>query len=171
MEFHSHGFSTMTRVIPDRSIRICADRGGTFCDVHAFVLYYLCLSPFLSDWSYRRSFPDPERPKERKEIVVKLRSLLQFTSFTISFIWQAFSVSRSWKLQRRSDRRHSSCSGDSHWRKYPSGTEAPNRQDRYVHGYTCLHSLMRIYPQIILDYRQQSQLMLSLSAKGTCMPS
>ncbi|OSX62981.1 hypothetical protein POSPLADRAFT_1141815 [Postia placenta MAD-698-R-SB12] len=41
--------------IPDRSIRICADRGGTFCDVHA-------------------SFPDPENPKERKEIVVKLLS-------------------------------------------------------------------------------------------------
>jgi len=41
--------------IPDRSIRICADRGGTFCDVHA-------------------SYPDPENPKERKEIVVKLLS-------------------------------------------------------------------------------------------------
>ena len=24
-------------VIPDRSIRICADRGGTFCDVYAYV--------------------------------------------------------------------------------------------------------------------------------------
>ena len=23
--------------LPDRSIRICADRGGTFCDVHAQV--------------------------------------------------------------------------------------------------------------------------------------
>ncbi|CAL1701706.1 unnamed protein product [Somion occarium] len=41
--------------IPDRSIRICADRGGTFCDVHA-------------------SYPDPENSKERKEIVVKLLS-------------------------------------------------------------------------------------------------
>ncbi|KAG5730187.1 hypothetical protein E4T56_gene11688 [Termitomyces sp. T112] len=41
--------------IPDRSIRICADRGGTFCDVHA-------------------SYPDPENPEERKEIVVKLLS-------------------------------------------------------------------------------------------------
>ncbi|THG95160.1 hypothetical protein EW026_g6445 [Hermanssonia centrifuga] len=41
--------------IPDRSIRICADRGGTFCDVHA-------------------SYPDPERPGEIKEIVVKLLS-------------------------------------------------------------------------------------------------
>ncbi|KAA1477041.1 5-oxoprolinase [Dentipellis sp. KUC8613] len=41
--------------IPDRSIRICADRGGTFCDVHA-------------------SYPDPENPKERKELVVKLLS-------------------------------------------------------------------------------------------------
>ncbi|KAI0036356.1 5-oxoprolinase [Vararia minispora EC-137] len=41
--------------VPDRSIRICADRGGTFCDVHA-------------------SYPDPENPHERKEIVVKLLS-------------------------------------------------------------------------------------------------
>lgn len=41
--------------VPDRSIRICADRGGTFCDVHA-------------------SYPDPENPKERKELVVKLLS-------------------------------------------------------------------------------------------------
>ncbi|QRV95664.1 5-oxoprolinase [Ceratobasidium sp. AG-Ba] len=40
--------------IPDRSIRICADRGGTFCDVHA-------------------SYPG-ETPDERKEIVVKLLS-------------------------------------------------------------------------------------------------
>ena len=39
--------------LPDKSIRICADRGGTFCDVHA-------------------SYPDPENPEERKEIVVKL---------------------------------------------------------------------------------------------------
>ncbi|KAI0740152.1 5-oxoprolinase [Earliella scabrosa] len=43
------------RTVPDKSIRICADRGGTFCDVHA-------------------SFPDPDNPKERKEIVVKLLS-------------------------------------------------------------------------------------------------
>ena len=43
------------KTVPDRSIRICADRGGTFCDVHA-------------------SFPDPENPNERKEIVVKLRT-------------------------------------------------------------------------------------------------
>ena len=42
------------KTVPDRSIRICADRGGTFCDVHA-------------------SFPDPENPQERKDIVVKLR--------------------------------------------------------------------------------------------------
>ncbi|KZT03038.1 5-oxoprolinase [Laetiporus sulphureus 93-53] len=41
--------------VPDRSIRICADRGGTFCDVHA-------------------SYPDPENHKERKEVVVKLLS-------------------------------------------------------------------------------------------------
>ncbi|KAF7791591.1 hypothetical protein EIP86_002608 [Pleurotus ostreatoroseus] len=41
--------------VPDRSIRICADRGGTFCDVFA-------------------SYPDPERPGENKEIVVKLLS-------------------------------------------------------------------------------------------------
>lgn len=41
--------------IPDHSIRICADRGGTFCDVHA-------------------SYPNPENPNERKELVVKLLS-------------------------------------------------------------------------------------------------
>ncbi|EKM76326.1 hypothetical protein AGABI1DRAFT_78768, partial [Agaricus bisporus var. burnettii JB137-S8] len=41
--------------IPDRSIRICADRGGTFCDIHA-------------------SYPDPENPSEQKELVVKLLS-------------------------------------------------------------------------------------------------
>ncbi|KAH8113247.1 5-oxoprolinase [Phellopilus nigrolimitatus] len=41
--------------LPSRSIRICADRGGTFCDVHA-------------------SFPDPENANERREIVVKLLS-------------------------------------------------------------------------------------------------
>ncbi|KAF6743162.1 5-oxoprolinase [Ephemerocybe angulata] len=42
--------------VPDRSIRICADRGGTFCDVHA-------------------SYVDPESPDgERKELVVKLLS-------------------------------------------------------------------------------------------------
>ena len=46
------------RTVPDKSIRICADRGGTFCDVHA-------------------SFPDPDNPKERKEIVVKLREYAQ----------------------------------------------------------------------------------------------
>ncbi|KAK7055126.1 Hydantoinase/oxoprolinase-domain-containing protein [Favolaschia claudopus] len=47
--------SNSKNTIPDRSIRICADRGGTFCDVHA-------------------SYPDPENPKERKDIVVKLLS-------------------------------------------------------------------------------------------------
>ncbi|VDB96207.1 unnamed protein product [Peniophora sp. CBMAI 1063] len=42
--------------VPDRSLRICADRGGTFCDVHC-------------------SYPDPENTDgERKEIVVKLLS-------------------------------------------------------------------------------------------------
>ncbi|KIJ67449.1 hypothetical protein HYDPIDRAFT_84895 [Hydnomerulius pinastri MD-312] len=41
--------------VPDRSIQICADRGGTFCDVHA-------------------SYPDPENPNQRKELVVKLLS-------------------------------------------------------------------------------------------------
>ncbi|KAF9220709.1 hypothetical protein BS17DRAFT_714004 [Gyrodon lividus] len=41
--------------VPDRSIRICADRGGTFCDVHA-------------------SYPDPENSNQRKELVVKLLS-------------------------------------------------------------------------------------------------
>ena len=39
--------------VPDHSIRICADRGGTFCDVHA-------------------SYPDPEDRSQRKELVVKL---------------------------------------------------------------------------------------------------
>lgn len=39
--------------VPDHSIRICADRGGTFCDVHA-------------------SYPDPEDPSQREELVVKL---------------------------------------------------------------------------------------------------
>jgi 5-oxoprolinase (ATP-hydrolysing) len=42
-------------MVPDRSIRICADRGGTFCDVHA-------------------SYPDPENPEKRKELLVKLLS-------------------------------------------------------------------------------------------------
>jgi len=41
--------------IPDKSIRICADRGGTFCDVHA-------------------SYPDAKNPSRRKDIVVKLLS-------------------------------------------------------------------------------------------------
>ncbi|EIN04199.1 5-oxoprolinase [Punctularia strigosozonata HHB-11173 SS5] len=45
----------MPIAVPDKSIRICADRGGTFCDVHA-------------------SYPDPENPEERKDIVVKLLS-------------------------------------------------------------------------------------------------
>ncbi|KAF9039145.1 5-oxoprolinase [Panaeolus papilionaceus] len=45
----------MAASIPDHSIRICADRGGTFCDVHA-------------------SYPDPQNPEERKELVVKLLS-------------------------------------------------------------------------------------------------
>ncbi|KDQ58189.1 hypothetical protein JAAARDRAFT_686181 [Jaapia argillacea MUCL 33604] len=41
--------------VPDRSIKICADRGGTFCDIHA-------------------AYPDPENPSETKEVVVKLLS-------------------------------------------------------------------------------------------------
>ncbi|KAL0569343.1 hypothetical protein V5O48_012625 [Marasmius crinis-equi] len=41
--------------IPDHSIRISADRGGTFCDLHA-------------------SYADPEDPSERKELIVKLLS-------------------------------------------------------------------------------------------------
>ncbi|KAH6902566.1 5-oxoprolinase [Coprinopsis sp. MPI-PUGE-AT-0042] len=45
----------MAPQIPDGSIRICADRGGTFCDVHA-------------------SYPDPENHSERKEVVIKLLS-------------------------------------------------------------------------------------------------
>ncbi|KAG8215913.1 Hydantoinase/oxoprolinase-domain-containing protein [Butyriboletus roseoflavus] len=42
-------------VVPDRSIRICADRGGTFCDVHA-------------------SYLDTDHSGERRELVVKLLS-------------------------------------------------------------------------------------------------
>ncbi|KAG8801159.1 hypothetical protein FRC16_001167 [Serendipita sp. 398] len=42
-------------MIPDHSLRICADRGGTFCDIHA-------------------SYPDPECEGSRKELVVKLLS-------------------------------------------------------------------------------------------------
>jgi 5-oxoprolinase (ATP-hydrolysing) len=46
--------TTAKNEIPDYSIRICADRGGTFCDVHG-------------------SYPDPDNPEgERKEVVVKL---------------------------------------------------------------------------------------------------
>lgn len=41
--------------VPDHSIRICADRGGTFCDLHA-------------------SYPDPEDNSSRREFVVKLLS-------------------------------------------------------------------------------------------------
>ncbi|KZO91914.1 5-oxoprolinase [Calocera viscosa TUFC12733] len=44
--------------VPDRSIRICADRGGTFCDVHA---------------SYPS--PTPSDPGARKDLVVKLLSV------------------------------------------------------------------------------------------------
>ncbi|KAJ3558242.1 hypothetical protein NM688_g1038 [Phlebia brevispora] len=54
----NHHLSCLLRAmpeVPDRSIRICADRGGTFCDVFA-------------------SYPDPEKPGELKEIVVKLLS-------------------------------------------------------------------------------------------------
>ncbi|GBE85649.1 Uncharacterized protein SCP_0801690 [Sparassis crispa] len=51
----SGGATTKASSIPDKSIRICADRGGTFCDLHA-------------------SYPDPENPHERKELVVKLLS-------------------------------------------------------------------------------------------------
>jgi hypothetical protein len=28
---------TKMATIPDHSLRICADRGGTFCDLHAYV--------------------------------------------------------------------------------------------------------------------------------------
>ncbi|KZW02220.1 hypothetical protein EXIGLDRAFT_829430 [Exidia glandulosa HHB12029] len=45
----------MGKSVPDRSIRICADRGGTFCDVYA-------------------SYPDPDHDGERKEMIVKLLS-------------------------------------------------------------------------------------------------
>ncbi|KAI0295802.1 5-oxoprolinase [Russula brevipes] len=42
-------------MIPDHSIRISADRGGTFCDVYA-------------------NHPDPDSPDRRKELVIKLLS-------------------------------------------------------------------------------------------------
>ena len=56
----------MTKTVPDRSIRICADRGGTFCDVHA-------------------SFPDPDNSSERKEIVVKLRERISLLLPTVTY--------------------------------------------------------------------------------------
>lgn len=51
-EFH---FEPKLRMIPDRSIRISADRGGTFCDVFA-------------------TWPDPANPNQNIEHVVKLLS-------------------------------------------------------------------------------------------------
>jgi len=60
--------------IPDRSIRICADRGGTFCDVHAYVLFFFFrLNVQVDQSSVFRSYPDPHNPEERKEVIVKLR--------------------------------------------------------------------------------------------------
>ena len=48
---HSHNF---VMVVPDRSIRICADRGGTFCDIHAFVyLLGLCITHLSINRSWR----------------------------------------------------------------------------------------------------------------------
>ncbi|TRM58146.1 Hydantoinase/oxoprolinase-domain-containing protein [Schizophyllum amplum] len=47
--------TTYATRIPAHSIRIAADRGGTFCDVHA-------------------SYPDPDSPGQRKEMIVKLLS-------------------------------------------------------------------------------------------------
>lgn len=62
----------MNMNVPNRSIRICADRGGTFCDVHAYVS-----PPAISHvptYILKSSFPDPnDSSADRKEIVVKLR--------------------------------------------------------------------------------------------------
>jgi len=61
----------MSSGIPDRSIRICADRGGTFCDVHAQVVIGLFYDFACADCMHS-SYPDSENPNERKEVVVKL---------------------------------------------------------------------------------------------------
>ena len=36
-EPHECYLITIMTNVPDQSLRICADRGGTFCDVHAYV--------------------------------------------------------------------------------------------------------------------------------------
>ena len=63
-------------MVPDHSIRISADRGGTFCDVYACVKPSLfCFSPtcnLLPTLSSSRDYPDPDNPRLRKELVVKL---------------------------------------------------------------------------------------------------
>jgi 5-oxoprolinase (ATP-hydrolysing) len=58
-------------MIADRSIRISADRGGTFCDVYAYVTLRLSFFDFHS--SHCRNYPDSSNPAQRKELVVKLR--------------------------------------------------------------------------------------------------
>ena len=76
----SNGFPTcpitMTSApvqIPDHSIRISADRGGTFCDVHAWGRTVLIhLSDATAHYQTHSSYPDPQNLKERKELVVKL---------------------------------------------------------------------------------------------------
>jgi len=47
----------MTSTVPDHSIRICADRGGTFCDVHALVLVVDAMSMTLIPLLVRIQIP------------------------------------------------------------------------------------------------------------------
>lgn len=58
----------------DHSIRICADRGGTFCDLHACAVLLTLAAVAISNLCHSRSsYPDPEKVGSRKETVVKLR--------------------------------------------------------------------------------------------------
>jgi hypothetical protein len=61
-------------MIADRSIRISADRGGTFCDVYAYVIPTFSFFGFHS--SYCRNYPDSSDLAQRKELVVKLRMFM-----------------------------------------------------------------------------------------------
>lgn len=62
-------------MVPNHSIRISADRGGTFCDVYACVessvsAFHRLVTYFRPISS--RDYPDPDNPRLRKGIVVKL---------------------------------------------------------------------------------------------------
>lgn len=67
--------------IPDRSIRICADRGGTFCDIHACVNFCSIFTNPERKVVLHSSYPDPENPSEQKELVVKLCARTAFSPF------------------------------------------------------------------------------------------